>query len=77
VIAMRRRKKIYGFYWWGIGKGKEEMAYAEIEAPKQLVEKLLDEYRNKDPYYNLEGWYDFLEKKHIKIKPIFIDEIPF
>jgi len=55
---------IYEFYW----DGGDESVLVEIEAEKKQVEKLLDEYRNSDEYYNIEDFMDFLSEKGIKAR---------
>jgi hypothetical protein len=45
----------------------------EIEADKETVEKLLDEYRNSDKDYCDFGFLEFLNNKGIKAEFIEID----
>ena len=56
---------IYEFYW---GHHEDERFLMEIDADKETVEKLLNEYRATDEGYNNADWCDFLEKKGIKAK---------
>jgi iron uptake system EfeUOB component EfeO/EfeM len=61
---------IYCFYW---GNDEDESFIMKIEANKEVVEKLLDEYRNSDEGYNDFDWFEFLKSKGIKAKFIQID----
>jgi len=51
---------VFEFVW------EEGNAIMEIEADKETVKKLLYEYRNSDPHYNIDDWCNFLNKKGIK-----------
>jgi len=54
---------IYEFYW------SEESFLMEIDADKDIVEKLLDEYRASDKEgYNDIDWGDFLVKRGIRAR---------
>ena len=52
---------VYEFFW-------EERVLVEIEAGKELVEKLLNEYKSSNEYYNIEGFVGLLNKKGIKAR---------
>jgi len=56
---------IYAFYY----DGGETEFWMEIEADKETVEKLLNEYRESDPEeYNDLDWCEFLKSKGIKAR---------
>jgi hypothetical protein len=63
--------KLYCFWWNnGFGDEDEEEVYLLIKAEKKVVEKLLNELKNKDPDYNIFDWFDFLDKHGIKWKEL-------
>ena len=55
-------------FWWEDGE-----FLAEIEGKgltKEKIEKLLDEYRKEDEYYDNWGWLEFLQKKGYRVKMV-------
>ena len=64
---MCEKGMIYGFYWDG-GEGGLTL---EIGAEPDVVEKLLQEYRESDPEgYNNCDWIDFLREKGIYVRSL-------
>jgi len=56
---------IYEFCW-----EDENLVLMDIDAGKERVKALLDEYRSKNEYYNIDGWVDFLRKQGITARVI-------
>jgi len=60
-------KKIIRF-WWTEGDFLLEIEGERVT--KEVIEKLLDEYREEDEYYDDYGWAEYLEKKGYKVRII-------
>jgi len=56
---------IYEFCW-----EDENLALMDIDVEKEQVKALLDEYRSKNEYYNIDGWADFLRNRGITARVI-------
>jgi len=51
----------------------EESTYARIRVDKKYINKitkLLDKYREEDPYYDIEGFLEYLEENGIEFETI-------
>jgi len=58
-MGEKESRYIYNFYW---DNGREGFLL-ETDAPREVVEKLLDEYRKIDEFYDNEGFRDLLEER--------------